>query len=137
VYQQRPEFAQYPYEQFRDRLRELRKKNTKKQNHASFDSKALAHDRRIYPKKEANEKGEPRWEGSDAERLLKLDFDNGKHINVNPKDLYASQKEYKEFSLEVFRKHVCQEEKTRKFIAHWKELAQKKKDKARKKANKK
>jgi hypothetical protein len=41
VYLQRAEFAEFPYEQFRDRLRHLQKKITSCKNRTSFDVAAL------------------------------------------------------------------------------------------------
>lgn len=126
VYLQRPEFANFGYERFRDRLRDLRAQIRASKHHASSDSAALAHDRRIYPKKTNNHRGEPRWEGSEAERLLKLDIDEGKNMSLIPIDLYNSQNEYKKYPLKVFRKHIDQEERRRKYVAHCRARAKKK-----------
>ena len=121
VYLQRPEFSDFPYEQFRDRLNYLRKRIIEDKKLSASDSAALAHDRRIHPKKATNHRGEPRWEGSEAERLLKLDMDNKKHEVMKPKKLHQSRKEYYEnYPLSVFRGHIYQEEKSRKFMAYWK-----------------
>jgi hypothetical protein len=115
VYLQRPEFASlFAYERFRDRLRDLRAQIRASNHCARSDSAALAHDRRIYPKKTYNHRGEPRWEGSEAERLLKLDIDKGKNKSLKPIDLHQSRNEYKMYPLTVFRKHIDQEERRRK-----------------------
>lgn len=127
VYLQRPEFASFAYEHFRDRLRDLRAQIRASKHCASSDSAALAHDRRIYPKKTHNHRGEPRWEGSEAERLLKQDMDEGKNKTLKPIDLHQSRKEYKLYPLTVFRKHIDQEERRRKYIAYCRARAAKKK----------
>jgi hypothetical protein len=118
VYLQRPEFADFRYERFRDRLRFLRAQIHASKHHASSDSAKLAHDRQIYPKKSNNHRGEPRWEGSDAEQLLKRDMDEGKNTSVTPLEFYQSRNEYKNYPLTVFRKHIDQEERRRKYVAH-------------------
>jgi hypothetical protein len=119
VYLQRPEFADFEISHFRDRLRDLRRQITDKNNSAASDSAALARDRLIYPKKTHNHRGEPRWEGSEAERLLRLDMDDGKHNRMKPMDLYNSREEYyANYPLAVFRGHINQEDKRRKYIAY-------------------
>jgi hypothetical protein len=94
---------------------------------ASSDSAALAHDRHIYPKKTHNHRGEPRWEGSEAERLLKLDIDKGKNKSLKPIDIHHSRNEYKMYSLTVFWKHIDQGEWHHKYLAHCRAHAKKKK----------
>lgn len=119
VYCQRTEFADIEYTKFRDRLRDLRKKIKQENAFASYDAAALARDRKIYPKAEHNHRGEPRWEGSEAERLLRLDMDEGKHKIMKPIKLYHSRSEYNEnYPLTVFRKHIGQEEQLRKYIEY-------------------
>jgi hypothetical protein len=136
VYLQRAEFAEFPYEQFRDRLRHLRKKITSCKNRTSFDVAALKHDRKTHPKKATNHRDEPRWEGSKAEQYLKHDVENGKQDTMKPEALYNSRIEYKDYPLVVFRKHIYQEEKRRKFEAYCEVQAEKKKKK-KKENNKK
>lgn len=118
VYLQRPEFSEIQYERFRTNLNDMRKNIRAKKTHAASDSVALAHDRAIHPKKPLNHRGEPRWEGSEAERLLKVDIDNGMNEGQTPSELWKSREEYQYYPLTVFRKHVHQEVKLRKFIAH-------------------
>ena len=119
VYHQREEFRQFDYEHFRNRLNDLRKRIRDKNNRASAESAALAHDRRIHPKATHNHRGEPRWEGSDAERLLRLDMDQGMHKIMKPQELWSSRKEYYEnYSKDVFRGHIYQEEQRRKFLSY-------------------
>jgi hypothetical protein len=120
VYVQRPEFADFEYDHFRDRLRYLRNQIKEKKNSATLASTALARDRQIYPKPSHNHRGEPRWEGSETERLLRLDMDDGKDKRMKPIDLYRSRREYNEnYTLDVFRKHIDQEQRRRKMLAYY------------------
>jgi hypothetical protein len=120
VYHQRPEFADFEYARFRDRLRELRRQIIDKNDSATSDSAALARDRQIYPKATHNHRDEPRWEGSEAARLLGLDMDEDKHKSMKPMELYNSREEYYDnYKLLVFRKHIDQEERRRKFLVYW------------------
>jgi hypothetical protein len=107
----------FEYENFRNHLRDLRKQIRASKDRAISDSAALAHDRRIFPKKTYNHRGEPRWEGSEAEQLLKQDIDEGKNKDLMPAELHQSRDEYKGYPLEVFRKHIYQEERLRKYVA--------------------
>ena len=119
VYRQRSEFAVFAYAQFRDRLRDLRWKTKDRNDLATSDSTALAHDQQIYPKAMHNHRGKPRWEGSEMERLLRLDMDAGKHKHMEPIELYHSRKVYYDnYPLIVSRKHIDQEERHRKFLAY-------------------
>ena len=75
--------------------------------------------------------GKARWSGSAAERLLKLDIDANKHLELKPKLLHASRVEYQHFELKEFRKHVYQETSSRLQKSYW--LARKAKIEAKKK----
>ena len=118
---QRPEFAEFGgYENFPSRLRSARQHIACKNDRAASDCAALAHDRKIYPKPDNNHRGEPRWEGSEAERLLRNDMDEDKHKQMKPELLYNAREEYyKNYPLKVFREHIYQEEKRRKFLAQY------------------
>jgi hypothetical protein len=74
---------------------------------------AITHDRKIYPKEEKNQTGKARWDGSEAQRLLRLDADAGKHEAMKPSLLYAERLEYREFPLRIFRDHIYQENRNK------------------------
>ena len=57
----------------------------------------------------------PRWDGSDAQRLIKQDVAAGRHLEVLPARLWNERKEYKEFPDDMFRDHGKQEVKAVKF----------------------
>jgi hypothetical protein len=59
-------------------------------------------------------------------------MDNGKHETLMPQALQNTQKEYKDYPLTVFRKHIYQEVKHHKFIAQRKAMAENKKNKSKK-----
>lgn len=110
VYLQRPEFSEFPYEYFRGRLLDMRKQITEKKALASVDAAALANDQKIHPKSSHSVRGEPRWDGSAAQQLLKNDIKDNKHKTMTPKDLHKSRSDYFDnYPLSVFRKHIDQE----------------------------
>ena len=75
VFEMRPEYKPYGIVNFRSNLRSLRASIKDNIAKADSDSAALAHDRRIRPLPAQTSKGYPRWDGSDAQRLLKEDVD--------------------------------------------------------------
>lgn len=127
VHSKRAVFQTFPYEQFRDRLNDLRKAIKKKMDSANADAVALQRDRQLFPTLTHDENGRRRWEGSDAERLLKVDMKNDLHNMMRPKALYELRWEYSQFDLQTFRGHIHQAKKTKVFRSYVEGL-QKKKD---------
>jgi len=132
AYLQRPEYADSDpnYKRFPNRLRALREQLLSKNDRADADREAFLHDRKLHPKPARNHRGELRWEGSEAERLLRLDMDAGKHETMTPMQLHQSRKEYNDedegYPLKVFREHIHQEVRCRKFQHYLKVKAEKK-----------
>jgi hypothetical protein len=75
------EFEYYDYHDnnFSDKLKSLFNTWTENTKKAVFDKKAFAHDMKLLLSKETNSRGEPRWEGSEAETCLREDFAARKH----------------------------------------------------------
>ena len=122
---------------FRRRLLALRKQFQQDSNRADDDFEAFEIAKRNNPAPEINSKGEPQWNGSDAQRLLEIDIDNKKHKELKPEELWESRAEYQEFLLSTFRDHIYQAVQTRKYL-HTLKLRDKEKEKKRKdKASKK
>ena len=115
AFNSRPEFIQLGYANWTERLKRTKEHVRSRNNRAEFDAAAVAHDRLIHPKPALNYRGEPRWEGSRAESLLKQDIDDKKHEMMAPAVLRDSRNEYKDYPLRVFRGHIHQEVKSRKF----------------------
>jgi hypothetical protein len=90
----RPQFRLYPYNNFVTNFRNLRKKILQETVSSATDSHALAHDRSIHPVAPFNQLGEPRWEGSLAQKLLSADIDDAKHTRMKPHILHGTREEY-------------------------------------------
>jgi hypothetical protein len=114
----RPEYEPYR-KNFGSNLRSLQKMIRENQAKADSDSAALAHDHRIRPPAAYTSKGYPRWDGSDAQRLLKKDIDAGLTRSLKPSLLHDSRVEYQVFPLKVFRDHIQQEHRSRIEKAYW------------------
>ena len=119
VYELRPEYKATEWRLFSSRLRSLRKQIETSKQQSNNDAAALLHDCQLYPKKTHNELGLPNWDGSAAQTLLKTDIDNNRHTELKPKELYATRAEYQIFTLKVFRGHIHQEVKRRKFLTQY------------------
>ena len=121
---------------FRRRLLALRKQFKEGSSRAEADLAAFKIAKKNHPPSPFNHRGEPQWNGSDAQRLLVIDMDGSKHIDYKPEMLWKSRPEYQAFNLSTFRDHIYQEDQTRKYLltlrARSIEKEKKMKEKARK-----
>jgi len=118
-----PAFADFNTynDRFAPRLAALRDQVNSKYDRAEMDQEAFEHDRKIHPVELKNCRGVPRWEGHPAQALLKQHITAGIYPGLTPKQLHQHPNHlpYREFPLDVFRKHICQEIKERKFIQQY------------------
>jgi hypothetical protein len=114
VYGMRVEYQEYKYENFKTNLANLLRTTRKHQGRANRDAEIVAHDLNIRPPIEGLV-----WHGSNAEELLKQDFEQGlTEDGRTPKELHDSRPEYKQFTLAVFRRHLYHERLTTKRL-YW------------------
>ena len=122
------EYGAVKVEHFRSNWAAMKKRIREHKARALEDAEFLAHDVQLY----TLAKDDPAsWHGSDAERLLKLDLnafaeDNRLPDDMKPKKLWGTRVEYGVFELEVFRKHVYQEFRSRVETPYWKYKMKKK-----------
>jgi hypothetical protein len=127
------EYRDVDYKKFRTNLNNLRKALYKLHGKATVNNAAFANDlrlQRLRPPPAATTA--PRWDGSVAQRLLKIDVDAGNHIPCTPCQLWNTHpnaEHYKVFALEVFRKHIHQEVRSRTESSYWLHRGAKKKKK--------
>lgn len=123
---------------FTARLLRLRTQFNKGKDRADEDLLAFNLAKANHPPPPGNHRDEPQWNGSEAQRLLRLDMDDKKHFDLKPSDLWESRDEYQLFYLETFRDHIHQEDQTRKYLhtlkLRQKEEAEKHREKGKKKA---
>ena len=119
-------FKKVKFGNFKANLKSLRTRLQELKSKADVDKAAWRHDRQEHPID-----WEKRWQGTSAATWLKRDIDDNLHKSMTPKQLHATRSEYQAFSLEVFRKHIHQEQRSRIEGAYWIAL---KKAKAEKKA---
>ena len=128
VFLSRPEFAPFD-EYFPKYVKSLLQKVARERKHADVASAALSNDRRIDPPTD-DPRGYPVFQGSEAERQLKEDMDNGLHEQYKPQELYnhPDRAEYRRWPLDVFRNHIHQELRIRIEGKYWKEYKKEKQD---------
>lgn len=111
---------------FTRRLRDLRAIIKRDRKRAIEDRNELAVLIRNHPVPEKNHKGEPQWNGSAAQRLLKEDMQAGKHESMKPLQLRATRPEYELFLPETFRWKIQQNIRTEKYLYTLKVYAEQK-----------
>lgn len=94
---------------FTRRLMGVRDNEISKNSRLADDPKAHKIYCSNHPVATHNQLGEPRWQGSEAQRLLKEDMADGKHERMDPQELHETKEECKEFKLQKFRDHIYQE----------------------------
>jgi len=122
AFQRRPEFNVFPSpkktpeELFSSRLRSARKLIKEKNDRSSRELALLQQDRAVLPPPATNHRGEPRWEGSVAQMLLKQDVGNNSHQQLSRKQFYLSRPEYQVYPMRIISGHVDQEVRLIKFL---------------------
>lgn len=131
----RPEFKHFQdYSQFASRLRSARQRAATKIGRATEDAEYLKHDRAIFPERTEDTRGEPVWQGSKAQELLRAYLKDDNRKKMKPRVLHAEEDEYLEFSLDNFRNRIYSEQKAQKRIFYMKK---KRAEKERKEKEKK
>ena len=108
VWDLRDEYRAVRYENFRTNLNKLRNKLESQQISAASDDAAL---QRYIGSNPVNMNptggmNYPRWDLSDAQRLLKEDIAAERHKAMKPQELRMTRLEYQRFPKDVFRKHI-------------------------------
>lgn len=114
------EFDGFLYSKFASRLRYMRHQLNDQDDRAATEMADLNHDRLLFPAPAVNHRGEPRWDGSDAQRYLAIDIAEGRHTTMQPQELHATRPGvYDEHALPQFRSHIYQQVKKNKFVLQY------------------
>lgn len=125
---QRPEYLQYPLPAFTRYLDKMREQINKKNERRDRDAAAVVNFWKLHPKKMWNVRGEPRWEGSDAEKFLHEDMLLNKHIDMKPAALRATRIEYQAYFPKSFSSKIDQLVRKTKFQRYVRDKSKKKHD---------
>jgi hypothetical protein len=129
VHEMHAEYKQYKSKNFNPNFKRLKEKLKGLQDRADEDEAAFLHDEALNLR--ANNKPYPRWGGTVAEQLLKIDIDVGKQTTLKPRELQATRPEYSPYPPKVFRDHIQQELRARCERSYW--LARHREKQAKKK----
>jgi hypothetical protein len=110
------------------RIKAVRDDHLKKVHRCEEDLKAYTAAKLNHPTPALNWRGEPQWNGSEAQMQLKELIALGKHVGKQPKELWNSSNHFKVYTLKSFRDHIYQEKRLLKFNAYVQHLKQKKID---------
>jgi hypothetical protein len=116
VYRHMNEFAQVPFRQFSDRLRDHRVQVQRMFNRSSQEEIALDHDWRLHPRQTHNHRGEPVFDMSEAKEKLRTDVENNVHTTMKPGELQKRFPEYAPFKKNTFKHRIYQEVRRKKFM---------------------
>ncbi len=136
IYSMRKESESVVYENVRNNRNKLRNLLESQQSSAASDDAALQHYNMGLNPVNMNPTGGmnyPRWDLSDAQRLLKDDIAVGLHKIMTPQELRKTKSEYERFPKDVFRKHIHQEVRSLTEPAYWLVKAMQKQEKKDKK----
>jgi hypothetical protein len=119
----RPEIQNHgEFEKFKGRLQNLRDQIRNDMTRAEEDEEAFMIFAKNHPKSTVCAKGNyPEWEGHEAQKLLEADMKEGYHTSMEPAELWMSEEAYTLLPLKVFREHVYQAARTKKYLNHLKE----------------
>ena len=113
-------------EAFIRRIKSVRDDHVKKVKRCEEDLKAYTAAKLNHPTPQFNHRGEPQWNGSEAQKQLKELIASGGHIEKEPKELWAGNTEFRKYLLKSFRDHIYQEQRLQKFNRYVESLKQQK-----------
>jgi len=124
IFQARPEFnVGVSYAEalrlFKGRLERARKKVQEQKSRAETELELMQQDRVTHPRPATNHRGEPQWEGSDAQKLLKADIKNGVLATMTKTQFYLSRPEYRALPKAILVGHIDQEVRYVKFSTQY------------------
>lgn len=115
IFTSRPEFAEYGYTNFSSRLATIRHQTKRDNGRAADDLAAFEAFQALNIAHTHSPHGYPEWESSKAQKRLQKDIDDGLDKMLTPLELWCFREEYDDYPLKVFRDHIYQEHRTRKF----------------------
>lgn len=107
-------FKDFPFDKIRykDRFTSIQKAVKKHKDWAQCDSEKFLQDRALHPPADKNIRGELRWKGSEAQQFLKVDMEQGLHLQMKPRELHKTRDAYKLFGERVFQQHIDQQKQS-------------------------
>lgn len=118
VYESRPLYRNVRWARFQVNLKNLRDKTAAKQSYAASDSAAIERDLKKYPRPTHNGRGIPRWEGSQAQSLVKgvvvAEMDQGREATI--RNFNTKHQVFQGYTPDYLRGKIDQEVRAAKYI---------------------
>lgn len=114
-----PVFSQYPLDQFKEYYKRMVKLTDKRRKQLDRDVEIFKNHMILFPRGSKTSRGKHFWDTHPSNSLLEDDTKSGKAKELKPKALWESRKEYQEFDLDDFRKHIYQERSKQLAGAYW------------------
>ena len=108
-------FKHVPYEQFRDALCRHRNQFEAGMERSLEDEADLEHDLQIHKARTHNDRGEPKFAGTDAEKLLRKLIKQKKHKGITHEALRQKHPEFHQFPKKKFSQKIYQEIRYQRF----------------------
>lgn len=108
IWESDPHFKQYELGKFKEYHKNMVKRTTKRKQLIYNEYQAYLDDLQVVPKSNKSSRGYPCWDTHKASKMLQADEESGIAKELQPKVLWKSRKEYQDFPLSVFRKHIYQ-----------------------------
>jgi hypothetical protein len=106
------------------RIKSVRDDHLKKEERCQGDLQAYTIAKLNHPTPELNARGEPQWNGSEAQKKLKELVANDQHAGKKPKELWDANNDFQRYSLRSFRDHIYQEQRLIKMNNYVEQLKQ-------------
>ncbi|KAL7537677.1 hypothetical protein ACHAXR_011646 [Thalassiosira sp. AJA248-18] len=119
IYDSHPCFQEFNSGYFKRNLQTLRRFSADAEKIVADQERSFQMEQRAYPRKSTTVKGCPFWDDHPASYLLKKDVTSGLACSLKPADLRAHRKEYQDFPLTEFRKHIYQEQRDQREAGYW------------------
>ena len=127
IHMSEPLFKQYKWANFRNNFNTLSKAIELEKASVAWDQRAFDKYKKKHPREETTNRGEPFWDGHQAQRLLISDVkkqasDLEKGIIDRPKlpaEMWNTRVEYKEFAIATFRNHYYREKRSLVESVYW------------------
>ena len=116
VYKSCELYHQYKKANFKRNLRNLKSITEKRNAHIEFDRRAVD---KLPTRPMLTKAGHPFWDGSNAQRILKLGLLNGEYKTLKPMEVYNQDEEFRKFPLHVFRNHFYKAQTNQRSSAYW------------------
>ena len=119
IWRSHPEFQQYELEKFKTYNKNMKALTSKRKKSINDEEASYHRDMLKLPRNATTSRGLPFWNNHPASELLKNDEASGVAAGMTPKQLRMSRKEYQDFPLPVFRKHIYQERSKQLAAPFW------------------